>query len=126
MTFYNQLVSATREYRARLLAAPLIKQALAGQISRDQYIAILTEAYHHDKHTVLLLMAAGARHGGGREWRGAAVAEYIEEELSHQERVLKDIAACRAAPEAVRGGQPGSATDLKVAYDWDMVQRVDP
>ncbi|MFA5549748.1 MAG: iron-containing redox enzyme family protein [Porticoccaceae bacterium] len=126
MTFYNQLVSATREHRARLLAAPLIKQALAGQISRDQYIAFLTEAYHHVKHTVPLLMATGARLGGDREWLREAVAEYIEEELGHQEWVLNDIAACGGDPEAVRGGQPGPDTELMVAYAWDMVQRVDP
>src|SRR5690606_41543256 len=100
MTFYNQLVSATREHRSRLLAAPLIKQALAGQISRDQYIAFLTEAYHHVKHTVPLLMATGARLGGAREWLREAVAEYTAEELGHQECVPNDLAACAGGPEA--------------------------
>ena len=126
MTFYPQLVAATREHRARLLAAPLIKQALEGQITRDHYLAFLTEAYHHVKHTVPLLMATGARIGGDREWLRNAVAEYIEEELGHQEWVLNDIAACGGDPEAVRHGQPGPATELMVAYAWDMVQRVNP
>ena len=61
MNFYQQLQERTAAQRAKLLAAPIVGRALRGAIRRAVYVAFLTEAYHHVRHTVPLLMAVGAR-----------------------------------------------------------------
>jgi len=61
MTFHEQLARATAVDRDFLLAAPVIQRSLAGDVTRELYVAFLTQAYHHVRHTVPLLMAVGAR-----------------------------------------------------------------
>ena len=126
MPFYDTLLAATAAERQQLLSLPLLQAGASGAVSRAAYIAFLTEAYHHVKHTVPLLMACGARLPERYEWLREGIAEYIEEETGHQEWVLNDIAACGADKEAVRYGKPALATELMVAYAYDMVQRVNP
>ena len=126
MSFYQQLQQATASERAQLQAAPIIADVFAGQISISQYIAFLTEAYHHVKHTLPLLMACGSRLPERLEWLRTAVAEYIEEECGHQEWILNDIKACGGDAEAVRHGQPALATELMVAYAYDTINRGNP
>ena len=126
MPFYDELLAATERERYELLNLPLIRAGAAGQVNREMYIAFLTEAYHHVKHTVPLLMGCGARLPERYEWLREAVAEYIEEELGHQEWILNDIKACGADSEAVRRGQPGLATELMVAYAYDSIARGNP
>lgn len=126
MSFYQQLQQQTAAARSELQQAPIIARCLAGEVTQGQYIAFLTEAYHHVKHTLPLLMACGSRLPASHEWLRTAVAEYIEEECGHQEWILNDIAACGGDAEAVRHGQPALATELMVAYAYDMVNRVNP
>lgn len=126
MTFFNTLQDRTAAERDHLLSAPVLQLAVDGKLSRDTYIAFLTQAYHHVKHTVPLLMACGARLPERHEWLRSAIAEYIEEELGHQEWILNDLAACGADPEAVRHGQPALATELMVAYVYDRIARHNP
>lgn len=126
MSFYAELQQATQAEQARLQAAPIIAAALNGQVTRAQYVAFLTQAYHHVKHTVPLLMACGARLGSDKEWLRTAVAHYIEEEAGHQEWILNDIRACGADAEAVRHGVPSAETELMVAYAYDTIARVNP
>jgi pyrroloquinoline quinone (PQQ) biosynthesis protein C len=127
MNFFDRLQRETETERAGLLAAPLIRRCLGdGQFSLDEYVAFLTEAFHHVSHTVPLLMAVGSRLPASKESFRNAVAEYIEEELGHQEWILNDIAACGADADAVRHGQPGAATELMVAYAYDTVMRRNP
>lgn len=126
MSFFERLNTATQQARTELLSAPIISKALTGDITTELYISFLTEAYHHVKHTVPLLMAVGARIPEEKEWLRNAVAEYIEEELGHQEWILNDIAACGADKEAVRHSKPKLATELMIAYAYDMVNRVNP
>lgn len=99
---------------------------MSGQVALHSYIAFLTEAYHHVKHTVPLLMACGARLPERLEWLREAIAEYIDEEYGHQEWVLNDIAACGADKEAVRNGTPRLPTELMVAYVYDRIARHNP
>lgn len=126
MPFYDELLSATKAERDALFSLPLIRAGAAGQVSRDAYIAFLTEAYHHVKHTVPLLMLCGARLSERDELLREAVAEYIEEELGHQEWILNDIDACGGNSDEVRNGRPGFATELMVAYAYDMINRINP
>lgn len=126
MEFFNELQHQTEAERAYLLGAPIIRSALDGTASLDSYIAFLSEAYHHVKHTVPLLMACGARLPERLEWLRVAVAEYIEEEIGHQEWILNDIRACGGDAEAVRNGQPSLPTELMVAYVYDRIARHNP
>ncbi len=64
MTFHEQLARATAPDRDFLLAAPVIQRALAGDVTRELYVAFLTQAYHHVRHTVPLLMAVGSAAAG--------------------------------------------------------------
>ena len=126
MTFFHTLQDRTAAERDHLLAAPVLQLAVDGKLSLETYIAFLTQAYHHVKHTVPLLMACGARLPERLEWLRSAIAEYIEEELGHQEWILNDLAACGADPEAVRHGQPALATELMVSYVYDRIARHNP
>ena len=111
MSFYQQLIEQTQAEREYLLSAPLIQRCLKQQsFTLAEYQAFLTEAYHHVKHTVPLLMSVGALLPESKEWLREAVAEYIEEELGHQEWVLNDIAATGASP-----GCSGSAPSVAPA-----------
>jgi long-chain acyl-CoA synthetase len=126
MSFYTRLVTETAEARAYLLQAPIISRCFSGDITLDDYVGFLVQAYHHVKHTVPLLMATGARLPESMEWLRVAVAEYIEEENGHQEWVLNDIAQCGYDKEAARHSKPNAATELMVAYAWDTVSRINP
>jgi pyrroloquinoline quinone (PQQ) biosynthesis protein C len=126
MNFYDVLQKETAEERQYLLSSPIIGRCLRGDITRDDYVEFLTQAYHHVKHTVPLLMSVGAQLPEDKEWLREAVAEYIEEELGHQEWILNDIAACGHDKEQVRASQPAAATELMVAYAYDTVRRVNP
>ena len=126
MTFFQQLVATTEEARNEMLSTSILQAGAKGDISLNQYIAFLTEAYHHVKHTVPLLMACGARLPMEAGWLRNAVAEYIEEEIGHDEWILNDIKACGGDAEAVRHGQPRLATELMVSYAYDTIQRNNP
>lgn len=126
MQFFEKLVSATESRRADLLSLPIIARCFNGEVSTDDYIAFLVQAFHHVRHTVPLLMAVGSRLPPEQEWLRTAVAEYIGEEVGHQEWILNDIQACGFDKEYVRYSAPAVETELMVAYAWDMVQRVNP
>ncbi len=126
MSFYQQLTADTEQQRRELLGAPIISRCFEGDITLDDYVGFLVQAYHHVKHTVPLLMAVGSRLPAEMEWLREAVAEYIEEELGHQEWILNDIGNCGYDKEAVRRSAPHLSTELMVSYAWDMVNRVNP
>lgn len=126
MQFFDRLKMETEEARLGLYSAPIIDKALKGDVTLDNYVEFLTQAYHHVKHTTPLLMAVGSRLPEEKEWLRNAVAEYIEEELGHQEWILNDIAACGVDKEAIRRSQPAPETELMVAYAYDTVQRINP
>jgi pyrroloquinoline quinone (PQQ) biosynthesis protein C len=126
MPFFDELQQATQAEQATLHAIPVIRKALAGQVSLNQYVAFLAQAYYHVKHTTPLLMACGAKLGDDKEWLREAIAHYIEEEIGHQDWILNDIAACGGDADAIRCGQPEFATELMVAYAYDTIARGNP
>jgi pyrroloquinoline quinone (PQQ) biosynthesis protein C len=124
--FFDQLQTATQSARESMLAIPQLVRGAQGNISRDAYIAFLTQAYHHVKHTVPLLMACGSRLPMEKEWLREAIGDYIDEETGHQEWILNDLRACGTDPEQVRCGIPHPATELMVAYAYDTISRGNP
>lgn len=126
MSFHAQLLQQTELARMGLLSAPIIQGCLRGEVSLSSYVAFLTEAFHHVKHTVPLLQACKAALPAHHAWLAPALDEYVEEEKGHEEWILDDIRACGADAEAVRHGQPGHAAEVMVAYAYDTIQRRNP
>jgi pyrroloquinoline quinone (PQQ) biosynthesis protein C len=124
--FFEQLVSLTDDARQHLLDAPIIRNCLHGEISRDSYLAFLREAYHHVRHTVPLLRACRDRLPERLGWLRAALDEYIVEEQGHELWILDDIAACGGDVAAARDAGPGQQTELMVAYAYDTIARGNP
>lgn len=126
MSFYEHLKDATADVRAELLAAPAIAGSLAGRISHESYLAFLGQAYHHVRHTTPLLMSLGGRLPERLAWLRRAVAEYIEEEIGHEEWILNDIAAAGGDAEAVRNSRPELPAEVMIAYAYDLINRGNP
>jgi pyrroloquinoline quinone (PQQ) biosynthesis protein C len=124
--FFTRLQQQTQSEREALLAIPFIVDGASGKLALESYIAFLTQAYHHVKHTTPLLMTCGGRVPQQMEWLRDAMAHYIEEELGHQEWILNDIAHCGGDAEAVRNGQPDLPAELMVAYAYDLITRRNP
>jgi pyrroloquinoline quinone (PQQ) biosynthesis protein C len=126
IAFFDRLQEETQQERQELFSLPIIQRALQGQINLEQYIAFLSQAFHHVKHTVPLLMACGSRLGHQHEWLRKALAEYIEEEIGHEEWILSDIEICGGSPEVVRLSSPNLATESMVAYAYHQIDRSNP
>ncbi len=126
MPFYDELAAATARERAALNAAPAITAALDGSVTRQMYLDFLAQAYHHVKHTTPLLMALGSRLPPRLAWLLRPVAEYIEEEIGHEEWILNDIAAAGGDAAAVRASRPDLPAEVMIAYAWDLLARGNP
>ena len=126
MTFHEQLAHETAPDREFLLSAPVIQRALAGDVTRELYVAFLTQAYHHVRHTVPLLMAVGARVPDRHAWLREAILHYLEEEAGHDEWILNDIERAGGDRAAAAASQPAVATEAMVAYAYDTVMRRNP
>ena len=126
MSFFDRLQEATRHERHALFNLPIIRDALAGQVSLDSYRAFLAQAYYHVRHTVPLMMACGARLPSRLEWLRKAVCEYIEEEYGHEQWVLNDIEACGGDKDAVRDGRPSLPIELMISFLYDLIARDNP
>ncbi|MBC9072379.1 AMP-binding protein [Thauera sp. CAU 1555] len=126
MSFYEHLQHATAVDRQHVVGAPIVADCLQGKVSRAAYLAFLTQAYHHVRHTTPLLMALGGRLPERLAWMRPAVAEYIAEEIGHEEWILNDIAAAGGDADAVRASRPELPAELMVAYAWDIINRGNP
>jgi pyrroloquinoline quinone (PQQ) biosynthesis protein C len=126
MTFHEQLARVTAPDREFLLSAPVIRRALAGDVTRELYVAFLTQAYHHVRHTVPLLMAVGARVPDRHAWLRDAILHYLEEETGHDEWILNDIERAGGDRAAAAASEPAVATEALVAYAYDTVMRRNP
>jgi heme oxygenase len=126
LKFFQRLVAETAEGQQTLASVPQIQDGLTGAISRETYIAYLTEAYHHVKHTVPLMQAARAGLDDVHDRFRHALDEYIAEETGHEHWILGDIKNCGGDAEAVRLGQPREATRRMVDFAYDYIAKVNP
>jgi pyrroloquinoline quinone (PQQ) biosynthesis protein C len=126
MAFYQQLIDTTRDEREFLMSAPVIRDTLAGRITLPRYQAFLSQAFHHVRHTVPLLMIAGGRLPQRYKRLQQDFVHYVEEEIGHDEWILNDIRAAGGDAEAVRSSLPYPETDALVAYVYDTAQRRNP
>lgn len=124
--FHAELTAATAAGRDFLLAAPAVRDALGGRISTARYRAFLTQAYHHVRHTLPLLLALGGRLPDRHAALRRDVVHYCEEEVGHEQWILDDIAATGGDREGAARSTPHPATDAMVGYAWDTVLRRNP
>jgi pyrroloquinoline quinone (PQQ) biosynthesis protein C len=71
-------------------------------------------------------MSLGGRLPERLGWLRKAVAEYIEEEIGHEEWILNDIAAAGGDAEAVRESRPDLPAEVMIAYAYDLIARGNP
>lgn len=126
MEFYNRLVKETEAARNGLYKVPQLIDGLKGDISRQTYIAYLTEAYHHVSHTVPFLMAMGSKIPPSKKWLHKALIEYLEEEVGHEEWILNDIEAAGGHKEKARSATPNLETQVLISYNYDYIYRKNP
>lgn len=129
-SFFNVLKQQTADAQSYMYSAPVFEACAQGQITMQTYTAFLTQAYHHVKHTVPLLMGCGSRLPEQYEWLRQALAEYIEEEKGHHEWILDDIRACQADADSVKHnqgeGRMCAPIELMVAYLYHQIDRRNP
>ncbi|PFG10335.1 AMP-binding protein [Marinobacter sp. LV10MA510-1] len=126
MAFFDRLQQETAQARAHVSGAPVVKAIGEGCFSLESYTWFLTQAFHHVKHTVPLMMACGAKLPSRMEFVRKALVEYIDEEYGHDEWILNDLDACNADKEAIRTGKPDVSIELMVAYLYDQINRGNP
>ena len=125
--FFDRLVRETREEQARFAVTPQLVAGLRGQISRADYLAYLTEAYHHVRHTVPLMQAARARLvERGSQTLVEALDDYIAEETGHEEWILDDIAAAGGNRAAAAASAPAPATAAMVEHAYRNIRDGNP
>jgi long-chain acyl-CoA synthetase len=110
MSFYEQLAAETADARSTLLSSPIIADCLQRRSElATSYLAFLGQAFHHVRHTTPLLMSLGGKLPERLAWLRGAVAEYIDEEIGHEEWILNDITAAGGDADAVRAEPARSA-----------------
>lgn len=126
MLKYDLLVERTLTAQQYLLAAPIIEDVVEGAIELAMYQAFLTNAFHHVRHTVPLMMATASRLSPGRVRLMQAFKEYIDEEIGHEQWILDDLQACGVQRSVVESSSPNRQVELLVAYVRDYICNVEP
>ncbi|MFT7651345.1 MAG: hypothetical protein ACI9ON_003767 [Limisphaerales bacterium] len=126
MTPYEVLSNNTSAERQYLLSAPIHGAVLKGQISLEGYRVFLTNAFHHVRFTVPLIMAAASRIDPNNKIVCDALQEYIREEYGHEQWILDDLNASHGDAASTRSSTPGFEVELMVAYVRDYIEHTDP
>ena len=126
MAFFDRLQSETEQARAHVTGAPVIQAIREGRFDLEGYTWFLTQAYHHVKHTVPLMMACGARLPDRLRWLQPRLKDYIDEEIGHEQWILEDLAECGVDPAAVARSSPGFEVEQLVSYVYDFINRRNP
>jgi len=123
--FFDRLVMQTAPAREGLQSVPQLQAGLRGAINRETYIAYLSQAYHHVRHTVPLMQAARARLADRPELV-AALDDYIGEESGHEQWILDDIEAAGGDPADVIARGPSPATAAMVDHAYATIRQGNP
>ncbi|MDV3503171.1 AMP-binding protein [Marinobacter sp. M-5] len=126
MAFFDRLQTETAQARTHVTGAPVVQAVQQGRMTLQGYTWFLTQAFHHVKHTVPLMMACGGRLPERLEGVRKALVEYIEEEYGHHEWILDDLQACGEDREERRASQPDLSIELMVAYLYHQIDRGNP
>ncbi|MEQ8326484.1 MAG: iron-containing redox enzyme family protein [Parvibaculum sp.] len=126
MSFYDRLMAETQAARDAFFSIPIVLEAAGNGVDRDLYIAYLTEAYHHVRHTCPLLAHALAHCPKEDRSYRAALLEYLDEEQGHEEWILDDIAHLGGDAEAVRRGDGDWPVRAMVSWVYYAVEFLNP
>lgn len=121
MSFFARLVSETANDQAALATVPQLQAGLAGRIDLKTYLAYLTQAYHHVRHTVPLMTDAQLRLAH-RPAFVAALDEYIAEETGHEAWILADIDAAGGNSAEAAASTPAPATAAMVEHAYETIR----
>lgn len=125
--FFDRLVAETREAQSRFAMTPQLIAGLTGQITRGDYIAYLTQAFHHVRHTVPLMQEAKAQLAErGKQTLVDALDEYILEETGHEDWILDDIREAGGDAAAVVMANPSLATKAMVDHAYQTIRNGNP
>uniref|UniRef100_UPI0035CB2483 iron-containing redox enzyme family protein n=1 Tax=uncultured Sphingomonas sp. TaxID=158754 RepID=UPI0035CB2483 len=125
MPFFDRLVSETREAQARFAMVPQLQAGLTGRITRADYIAYLSQAYHHVRHTVPLMQEARVRLSEN-PLLVDALDDYIVEETGHEHWIIEDIDAAGGDGAAVAASAPAPATAAMVEHAYRTIREGNP
>ena len=123
MNNYEQLLERTANERAALLNQPVLQQVAEGDFDALTYQRFLTNAFHHVRHTVPLMMLTGARLKPCQSWLQPLLKEYIEEETGHERWILGDIGAAGGDIEATADSTPWFEVDVLVRFVRDYIEQ---
>ena len=126
MTFFQQLKQATQNQQDKLYSADVFAAVESGQFTVESYQYFLTQAYHHVKHTVPLLMLCGSSLASEYEWLRKAMVEYIEEEYGHEQWILNDIETIGGDRQQAIDSSADRNIQLMVSYLYDAINRRNP
>jgi pyrroloquinoline quinone (PQQ) biosynthesis protein C len=124
MSAHDWLLSETAAARAEFRAIPLLTRAIDGSVPRALYVAFLTQAYHHVRHTCPLLALAAAKTTDS-DYR-AALFDYMAEERGHEQWILSDISAMGGNPEAAVWMPPRAPCRAMVGYAYYAIDWISP
>lgn len=124
-SFFDRLVLETSAARAQFATTPQLLAGLSGHITRADYLAYLTQAFHHVRHTVPLMQEARSRIAH-RPVLVAALDDYIVEETGHEYWILDDINTVGGNGAVVAKSGPGDATKAMTDYAYRTVREGNP
>lgn len=125
-SFYERLIIETAAERDTFLSIPFIQAALKGSITRDAYIEYLSEAFHHVRHTVPLIMDVRMGIAEERSALHIVLHDYVLERQGHDKLMLRDIDTAGGDAEAARVRDPSPATKALVDFIYDYVREKNP
>ncbi len=126
VSFYEHLLAETALDRAQFLSIPLIGRALNRGVDKELYLAFLNCAYHHVRYTVPLMRAAAQRCGSTDQEMVAGLADYVEEEIGHEEWILNDIRDLGGDWEKTRNARPPLPVRAMVAMAFHQIEEDGP
>jgi len=95
--FMAELKAIGDEFSASVRVSPLFGRFMSGQVTRNEYVAFLQQAYHYVKATNPNLNAAAASlrryFGADRAVLADRLAEHASEEFGHHIWILDDLEA---------------------------------
>lgn len=126
MSNFERLCAETAASAQHVLGASIVADVMLGRFDLETYIRFLTNAYHHVRHTVPLMMACGARLPASNRWLLDSLRAYIDEEIGHDAWIVNDLERCGVPVEVTLASEPHPAVETLVAYVYDYINRVAP
>ncbi|MBT7542898.1 MAG: iron-containing redox enzyme family protein [Gammaproteobacteria bacterium] len=124
--FYEKLVVSTNDSKIDLYKTDILQRSMSGHISLENYVYFLSQAFHHVKHTVPLMMKMGSTLSYSNERFLESAKDYINEEFGHEKWILGDIENCGYDAKIIENEKENFQTELMISYAYDIINRKNP